>query len=50
MGGLLHDYCSIGDFGKLCKSLKKSLHMHGRMVVVNDVEGGEDNIPAVLGK
>lgn len=46
--GLLHDYASIGDQGKLCLSLRKALAMHGQTVVINDTCGGEDDIAAVL--
>lgn len=46
--GTIHDYCSIGDHGKLVLSLKRALKMGGRMVVANDTEGQSEDIPCVL--
>jgi SAM-dependent methyltransferase len=44
----LHDYCSIGDHGKLVLSLRRALHMGGRAVIVNDRKGGDDDVACVL--
>lgn len=44
--GKLHDYCSIGDFGKMVLPLRASLGMKGQVWVVHDNQS--EDIPAVL--
>lgn len=46
--GHVHDYCSIGDHGKLILPLRKALGMSGKAWIVHDEEAGENDIPAVL--
>ncbi len=46
--GHVHDYCSIGDHGKLILPLRKAVGMRGRAWIVHDELGNESNIAAVL--
>ena len=44
--GALHDYVSIGDSGKMVKSLRSVLGMRGNCYVLHDVD--EDDVPSAV--
>lgn len=46
--GQIHNYCSIGDHGKLVLPLRKALDMRGRVWIAHDVNGSETDVGAVL--
>ena len=46
--GELHDFLNIGDAGKMCKSLRKALSMHGATVVAHDSDPGPEDVAGVL--
>lgn len=46
--GLIQDYCSIGDYGKVVLRLREHLHMNGKMFIVHDEDAPKENMGAVL--
>lgn len=46
--GKIHDYCSIGDHGKLNLCLKNALQMKGNSWIVHDVNAKDSDVFAVL--
>jgi len=46
--GKIHDFVSIGDYGKLISPLRNSLQMKGKTWIVHDSDPDETNIGATL--